>query len=268
MTQLELIERERVDPTELLERVVHEHKPVRSYCLVSGGNDSTAALLAAKDHVDAAVFLDTGTSLPGVEEHARRVAEKVGVEFLVYRTKADEYERMVLDHGFPGPHQHRIAYVRLKERPLDALVRDSKVKRMDRVLIVTGVRRHESVRRMGTTVDVSRKGAKVWAAPIIDMTKSDVHRARTAAGIEQSEVAALIHRSGECNCGAYAKPDERDELKLWFPEWFERIERLEGLARERGHGPLAEWGHTLRAGRNEGAPGIMCEGCEQTTLPV
>jgi tRNA(Ile)-lysidine synthase TilS/MesJ len=226
----------RVEPGDLLARAIEEHRPVATFAMISGGNDSTAALLATVEHVEitAAVFIDTGTSLPGVEDHARHVAEKVGVPFRAYRAPEGEFERMVREHGFPGPAQHRMAYVRLKERALDRLIAETKTHRLDRVLLTSGVRRQESIRRMGTAVELRRDGATVWAAPIIDWTKAECRAARERAGIGQSDVAALIHRSGECNCGAYAAPDEREMLATFFPEWDRRICRLEREAEALG----------------------------------
>lgn len=259
----------KIDADSLMRSAIKEHSPVKIFCLVSGGNDSTAALIASREYVDAAVYIDTGTSLPGVEDHARYVSEKVGVPFMVSRAPQGEFERMVRDHGFPGPRQHRIAYVRLKERALDDLVRNHKSHRLDRIMLVTGVRRQESSRRMGTSVPVSRSGAKVWVAPIIDYSKSEAAALRVAEGISQSDVAALCHRSGECNCGAYAAPGEREMLKSLFPSWFaQNIERLEEIAKDAGHGDLAKWGHCLRSGKDDGAPGPMCVGCESMRLDI
>ncbi len=35
------------------------------------------------------------------------------------------------------------------------------------------------------------------------------------AGLKRSPVVDLLHRSGECNCGAYAEPGELAEMKVW-----------------------------------------------------
>ena len=52
-----------------------------------------------------------------------------------------------------------------------------------------------------------------------------MRRYRGELELPQSDVAALMHRSGECNCGSYANPDEREMLASLWPRWFERTIR-------------------------------------------
>lgn len=250
-------------PLDILSSAIAEHRPARVVALVSGGQDSTATLLAVRELVDGAAYIDTGTALPGVREHVEHVCSTLDVELDVLSTPWSEFEAMVLEHGFPGPAQHRIAYVRLKERRVDELVRQHKRHRHDRVLLVTGVREQESTRRMGTTQTVYRDGAQVWVAPIIEWDRAMVRAACSTAGIAPSEVSALMHRSGECNCGAFARPGERHELELWFPEWWQRVEDLERRAARLG--VPATWGE--RPGKPVGGVGPLCSGCEQLELP-
>lgn len=221
----------KLDAEKVLTDAIVEHDPSHVFALFSGGNDSTVLTSWAKITIgrklDAAVFVDTGTALPGVREFVETFCEIRRLPLLVYEA-GDEYDRMVREHGFPGPSAHRFAYVRLKERQIDALVRDHKTHARDRIMLLTGVRRAESTRRMGTTAPVKRDGSQVWVAPLIDWTNDDMRAYRDRHRMEQSDVAALIHRSGECNCGAYAAPGEREELRSLWPEWWaDRIGPLE-----------------------------------------
>lgn len=247
----------KLDGDKLLCDAIAEHDPSHVFALFSGGNDSTVLTSWAKINfgakIDAAVFIDTGTALPGVREFVEAFCANRYLPLLVYEA-GDEYDRMVREHGFPGPGSHRFAYVRLKERQIDRLVRDHKTHRTDRIMLLTGVRRAESTRRMGTTAPVKRDGSQVWVAPLIDWTDDDMRAFREHHRMEQSDVAALIHRSGECNCGAYAAPGEREMLRSLYPDWWAR--RI---------GPLEEatgclWGDR----RNEPAEpaGPMCSTCE------
>ena len=65
--------------------------------------------------------------------------------------------------------------------------------------------------------------------------------------------------SGECLCGAFAKPDELEEIRLWFPEVAAQIDELQRDVRAAGHHPPFDtWGH------GEGKPspsGAMCSSC-------
>lgn len=179
--------------------------------------------------------------------------------------------KILLPLGFPGPAQHGRAYNRLKERLTEELHRELKgdAPRMARVLYVTGVRRAESARR-ATRQPVNRKGGRVYANPLIDWTTSRLHAYRREHGIPQSDVAALLHRSGECNCGAFAQPGEREMLQSLFPKWWnERIAPLEAEAEALGL-PFCKWGNRpepARAGATQEGPslfddaGELCSTC-------
>lgn len=247
----------KLDAERLLIDAIVEHEPRKVFALVSGGNDSTVLASWVKrtigHRLDAAVFIDTGTALPGVREFVEAFCANRYLPLLVYEA-GDEYARMVREHGFPGPASHRFAYVRLKERQIDALVRDHKEAARDRIMLLTGVRRAESVRRMGTTQPVRRDGAQVWVAPLIDWTDGDMRTYRLENGLEQSDVAALTHRSGECNCGAYAAPGEREELRSLWPEWFEA--NIAPLERAVG----SRWGD--KPSEQPQSVGPLCSTCE------
>lgn len=249
------------EPKALMDEAIAKWSPSHIIALTSGGGDSTAAMLAVRDYIDTAAYIDTGTALPGVRDHVEAVCSKLGVPLIVLETPWSEYESMVLEHGFPGPAQHRIAYIRLKERRLYDLIRQTKTKRSDRVLFSTGVRQGESTRRMGTTAALQHAKSFRWVAPIIDWDKAQVRAMTEAHGIKPSDVSALIHRSGECNCGAFAQEGERQMLAQLWPEWWARFEALEVKAKEAGK-PCV-WG--VRPGKPSEV-GPMCHGCEQMRI--
>jgi 3'-phosphoadenosine 5'-phosphosulfate sulfotransferase (PAPS reductase)/FAD synthetase len=162
--------------------------------------------------------------------------------------------------GFPGPGGHRFPYQRLKERQVDALVRDHKTHTRDRILLLSGVRHSESQRRMGT-FGVERVGAKVWCPPIVRWTPEHMREYRQRHDLPQSDVAALIHRSGECNCGAFAAPGEREMLAAFYPEWEREVAELEAEAQRRGIRGC-KWGQRPTERVAEAAPGPMCTDCQ------
>lgn len=258
-----------------------EHGPfVARVCLFSGGGDSTACLhyALAHDWVHEAAFVDTGTALPGVREHVEGVCADWDVPLTVWEA-GDAFERMVLGGtilsgsgeparplGFPGPAQHHRAYQRLKERQLRRLVAAKKTRPRDRVLFVSGVRRHESQRRAARPA-VTREGAIVWANPLTDWTEKQIRAYRAEHDLPVSDVSALMHMSGECGCGAFAAPGEREMRCDLFPEWGRWLDDLERRAREQGV-PHARWGE--RPDRREPdatVVGALCSSC-QTALDL
>jgi hypothetical protein len=89
-----------------------------------------------------------------------------------------------------------------------------------------------------------------------------MHAYRIKHQLPQSDVAALMHRSGECNCGAFAYPGEREDLRTFYPEWFEKnIATLEREAEALGI-PACRWG-AGGALPNEGeSAGPLCSDCQ------
>lgn len=242
-------------PESVIADAEERHGPfITRVCLFSGGNDSLATAHRCRDFYDELVWINTGTAVPGVAEFVQEAADWIGKPLRVYSAAEGEYRRIVLggaDHrgvekqplGFPGPMQHTRCYVNLKERAIEAMVREAKGghPRTARVLALTGIRRAESARRR-SRAEVTKRGSLVFANPLIDWTTRDLHAYREVHDFIESDVAALLHRSGECNCGAYAAPGEREMLRSLYPEWFaETIEPLEAEA-ERAGLECSRWG--------------------------
>jgi 3'-phosphoadenosine 5'-phosphosulfate sulfotransferase (PAPS reductase)/FAD synthetase len=226
----------RVDARDLMGEAVERFKPRKVVGLFSGGDDSSvlAHFAAAHGRLDAIVHLDTGTALPGVGEFVRDFCRQYDLPLLVY-SAGDAFRRMVAKHGVPGPGAHLYPYVWLKGRQIDRFVSEHKQAWGDRIVLLAGARRAESKRRMGKSVPLDRDGAQVWVNPLIDWSDHDMRTYRSEHRLPQSDVAAILHRSGECNCGAFAGPGEREELRSLYPRWFDaEIAPLERLARDRG----------------------------------
>lgn len=269
-----------LEPEQVLEQAAELGPFVARVCLVSGGRDSTVLAHRCRDAYDVLAFVDTGTALPGVAEHVRRVAELLEKPLRVLETPASEYDRLVcgsdrprsngapdVGAGFPGPALHGTCYARLKERQIERLQRELKegAPRAARVLMLTGVRRAESTRRRSRPA-VSRKHGRVFANPIVDWPSSRVAAYMAEHELPVSDVAALLHRSGECNCGAFAAPGERELLAALFPEWFAaRIAPLE--SRAAGLGLPAVWGARPDAPQRAAA-GELCSSCDANQLEL
>jgi len=262
---------ERIEPDELVAETKERFSPVATFCLFSGGNDSVVVAHRLRGQYDALVWIDTGTACPGVREHVISTAEWLGVPLKIYPAPDGAFEKVVLrkpGFGFPGPAQHSVAYHQLKDRAVEALVREHKVTRStQKVALLTGMRRQESQRRMGFRLAVRTKAAQVWCNPIIDWTNREMGAYRRSEALPESDVSALLHRSGECNCGAFAAPGEREQLQAIWPDWFDGlIGALERRARTEGK-QCAVWGEPRCFPGNPNEPGPLCSDCQLRMEP-
>jgi 3'-phosphoadenosine 5'-phosphosulfate sulfotransferase (PAPS reductase)/FAD synthetase len=271
----------REDPGQVVARARAEHEPVATWCLFSGGNDSTVLAHRCREYYDGLAWLDTGTAVPGVAEFVAEFANWIGKPLRVMHA-GDAFRKLVLGGdvrkngtvesgiGFPRPAMHTRSYKALKERQIKTLLREIKVghSRRARVLFLTGIRRAESQRRSKREPINRLAGtAAVFVNPLIDWTEEDMYRYRSEHSIPESDAAALMHRSGECNCGAFASAaEERAMLKLFYPEFFASIEALEAEAEAAGL-QWCRWGGYDQGGNRatdtkRQSVGLLCESCD------
>jgi 3'-phosphoadenosine 5'-phosphosulfate sulfotransferase (PAPS reductase)/FAD synthetase len=257
----------------MLDQAIAEHGgPERCkevWGLFSGGHDSLTATWVASHHPQftGVLHIDTGIGIEATRDFVRETCRERGWPLQVFRA-ADcgiYYEDLVLRWGFPGPPGHGVMYNRLKERALRKFIRSRKKGWWDRIVLASGCRRQESTRRMGHTEAIQREYARIWVAVIQDMTKSGVNDTVERAGLKRNQVVDLIHKSGECLCGAYAKPGELEELALWFPDVAARIRSLESLAETAGF----PWKWEGRPPKGYRTPktcetGHLCWSCDKT----
>lgn len=232
----------------VLDQAIAECRPKAVFGLFSGGHDSLSATYIASRHkaFTAAVHINTGIGIEATREFVRKTCTKRGWRLLEYKATENtnaagdadpqNYDDIVLQHGFPGPFLHNKMYNRLKERQLRRLERDFGATPSEPVLYVSGVRSQESVRRMRHTQVLQVEGRRVWVAPIHDFTKDDCGNVIKDAGLEFNPVVLHTGKSGECLCGAYAHPGELEEMRFWeeTKPAYERIKALEEKVRAAG----------------------------------
>jgi 3'-phosphoadenosine 5'-phosphosulfate sulfotransferase (PAPS reductase)/FAD synthetase len=225
----------------ILDEAVQLHRPTHLFGLFSGGHDSLCATHVASQHplFNGAVHINTGIGVDATNQFVVDTCRREGWALKQYLPPV-AFDDIVLKHGFPGPGGHFFMYIRLKERCLRQLVRDHKRDRNDRIMLVSGVRIEESARRMGHDETVYREGAKVWVAPILNWSSDDKNDYIEAQGLPRNPVVGALCMSGECLCGAFARPDEMVEIETFYPETARRIRDLEARAREVG--VHARWG--------------------------
>jgi len=214
-----------------IEQALAEYEPACLLALFSGGHDSVTSthLAAQQPTFRAVVHVNTGIGVEDTREYVRQVCRDQGWPLIEECAPSGWYERNCLTKGMPGgPIDHGIMYQRLKDDQVRAVVRRFKRRRGDTVGLVTGVRKSESDRRMRVHPEpVIRERAQLWINPILEWTASDVNTYMEQVGLPRNRVVDLLHRSGECLCGALANPDELEWIGEWYPEVAARIHRLE-----------------------------------------
>lgn len=251
------------EAVEWVAKAIEEHKPVAIFSLYSGGNDSAVLLDVTRRHfpqVDAIIHVNTGTGVPETTEHVRKTLDGIRWREL---TPPKPYEEVFIHrpiiNGLPGPGMHHIAFNRLKERAIEQLVADTKRCRMDRVMFLTGIRADESRIRMGYGDSIiDRKGAQVWVNPLYRWTNEEMRDYRAEFGLAENPVSANLHISGECLCGAYARPDELEMIRFFYPTVAARIDEWERAGREKG---LTYWKWGERRPDAIDGPARLCARC-------
>lgn len=253
----------------LIDEAVRKYRPRAVLSLFSGGHDSLTATAIATKHpaFTSVVHINTGIGIEQTREFVRNTCKEQGWPLKEYFAQAcgQDYREMVLKNGFPGPYGHRFMYIKLKERPLRQCIREFKKERHDRILLISGARSQESVRRMGHVEPVYEEGVRIWVSCIHDWSKIDCGNYIEQRGLKRNEVVDAIHKSGECLCGAYAKKGELDELAFFFPNVARAIRQLEEEVKAKGF----DWGWEGRPPKPSKAKiedmktGMLCIGCER-----
>ena len=233
----------------IIDEAVAQYNPLMCYSLLSGGHDSLVTTHVVCSHpkfyghrmaqgaLRSIVHIDTGIGVKETRQFVQDVCHYYSWPLKVCRAidyeRADGtpdpqiYEELVKQYGFPGPGHHQKMYDRLKGRPLNQLVRRSKQRRSDKIMLLSGVRQSESDRRMGYDHPVDVDGAKVWVNPCFYWSKEDCELYMKTHILPMNDVVRRLCMSGECLCGAFAKPGELEILRAEYPTTAEHIEAIE-----------------------------------------
>lgn len=269
MSDLDTIEPKEQEALAVLDAAIAAHAPSHVFALFSGGHDSlTATAITAKHPAfTAVVHINTGIGIEETREFVRDTCQLEHWPLIEMHPDAKTYGGLVAEKGMPGgPRAHSTQYYWLKQRQVRRLVREHKQGRHGRVMLTTGIRVEESQRRMAAvmSVPVHRIGAQVWVNPILDWTGVDCGRFIAAKGLRRNRVVDLLHRSGECLCGALAHHSEMVELERWFPQAAAELHGYEQLARLNGHLEDVWAGRLGRVHRQQGRMFDLplCQSCE------
>ena len=257
-----------------VERYRRNHA-IRAYVgMFSGGNDSTTMMHLMRPVLTHAGMANTTIGIEETRQFVRDTCQAWGLP-LIEKRPPDSYADLVTGRavnktgvnrgaaawsgGFPGPPMHNFFFVRLKQRCFEQLrselVRDP---RYERIVLIAGRRRQESERRKEVPF-YEPWGSAIWISPLAMWTALDVATYRTMhPDVPRNRVSDLLHMSGECLCGCYARPGELNEIGEWFPEVRAEIEALEAEVQASG-APANRcfWGR----GSGPGVSNKLCGNC-------
>lgn len=245
------------EPYEIIEKAIEQYRPVAAISLFSGGHDSYCAThihQTVSENKSFVGHINTGIGIDETRQFVRERCKAHGWKLKVvtpppYIPKPENrmpgidyenlpcYDAMAMHYGFPGPSKHHWMYARLKERPLRKMVREALEEaggrsRKDCVMLIGGMRKEESRRRMGYGVSIQKLGRFLWVSPCINWTKADQEAYMDENDLPRNPVKLAICISGECLCGAYASKTERLEIRNAFPDTHRRISLLEAKVAE------------------------------------
>nr|WTC12495.1 phosphoadenosine phosphosulfate reductase family protein [Streptomyces anthocyanicus] len=270
------------------------------FWLSSGGGDSGNLGHLLRGRYDAVLHVNTGTGIPETTQYVRDVAAAWGDVLHVLSPK-NSYEDLVLGRviastgpnagkraiwkGFPGPAGHKVMYRHLKDEPLMRFRREflgdqKRLPRAERrrVIYLGGMRWGESDKRFRNAEAIDADGSIVWVSPLVHWTDAHMREYRARHRCQQdhehakhrlcfdgalplNEVTEHIHMSGECLCGAYAKPGELDEVEFFYPETAQKLRSLERQAEAAGI-PACRWGQKPPGESAGPTPaGRLCSSC-------
>jgi 3'-phosphoadenosine 5'-phosphosulfate sulfotransferase (PAPS reductase)/FAD synthetase len=274
-------------PGDILADALVKARTDRFYVAVSGGTDSMMLLTVCAAHPAFAGVVHVNTGI-GLEETRQFVRDYCAARCYPYWevypwlvSKRDGrpnecYLDLVRMYGLPGKPLHDVFYGHLKSRALSFFGHQRKAEGVERVLLASGVRNDESVRRMKVHGARARtfydKAIGLWwTSPIFWANDRE-----KAAFIERYEVpkaraSQLIQMSGECLCGAMANPGDVRLLQRFYPSMWREIEFYQWFARKVGK--HCEWGVTPKAvgGQAQEAQRWkpLCTGClNRQQLPL
>ncbi|MER5608312.1 phosphoadenosine phosphosulfate reductase family protein [Micromonospora tulbaghiae] len=270
--------------------------PERAFTLFSGGGDSSILAHLMRERTDGLVHIRTGIAIPETWDYVQAVAADWAVTLHAIHPEVT-YQDLVLGRvtvksgrgkraagepvwkGFPGPAGHYLMYQRLKESALAAF-RNSITGgrgRGGQIVYVGGMRWAESDRRFANAEEYDQWGSVVWCSPLVWWTNSHMaeYRARYLCNdnhehafgrlcrpgtLPLSPVSEKLHMSGDCLCGAFAKPGELSEIEFWYPDTAAQIHALMDLAKAEGI-ERCVWGAGKQPGEKASKVGRLCRNC-------
>lgn len=260
---------------EIIDKAIADYQPYAIVLMLSGGDDSMAALHACKQLGVKIDFIMHGVTGTGIEETHEFVKHVVSNEPSRYieANAGSTYIDYVLRKGFFGVGEtaHSYSYHMLKwthfRREVSLNIRHKKRNR--NILFISGARRQESENRMKTMINPIKRvggGSNIWVNIINEWPNHAPVDFLEGCGIKRNPVSILLCTSGECGCGTMQSPGDAVERGYHFPKWKQWLESVSKAVRERGF--TWGWGEPMPkslAMEKKGQLNFfqpMCHGCK------
>lgn len=231
------------------------------YSLLSGGKDSWACAKYLQEHdlLLGCVALNTGINVPAWLPTLQAMCAKEGWPLEVYQTDV-VYEDLVRKYGFPGLSKHAWMVSYLKGRGV------AKFKKAHpKTPMASGVRVAESDRRTLNTLPISKWEGVTIYAPILNWSTAETWAYVKARGYERPDSYSKLGISGDCLCGSYAQPWERQAVATHYPEVDARLKVLENDPIVCAFKRRATWGWSKSKQRaKKGLEALVCAECGDT----
>lgn len=206
--------------------------------LLSGGKDSFACAkrLEQENRLLACAAIHTGIATPDWQDSVTALCKSQNWPLHIIKT-TDSYDRIVLKYGFPGPAQHGMFMNYLKGRAIRVFK-----KLFPGTMLASGVRAAESNRRALSTKPLSTFEGVQIIAPIYDWTTEQTWEFARSFEYKRPRAYSTLQISGDCLCGAFARPDEREAIAYWYPEINARFNALESQLDQTKESSKWGWG--------------------------
>lgn len=222
------------DAKRIVDKAIAKYKPKTILLGFTGGSDSlTLANVMEELNVPFTPFLlNTGIGVEDQRVFIREYCQKKGWALLEQKPVYKLYKQMVVQNGFPGPAMHTVMFRNLKEKSLRVINKSFD----EDTIVLSGVRVSESGKRKINIKNEMQVVDKIrWVSPIMNWDADDKEEYLEARGIELSHVSKSLGMSGECLCGAYAMPGEKEKLRsCGFMNEVKQIETLERITQALG----------------------------------
>lgn len=222
------------DAKRIVEMAIKKYNPKTILLGFTGGSDSlTLANVMEELNVPFTPFLlNTGIGVEDQRVFIREYCQKKGWSLVEQKPVYKLYKQMVVQNGFPGPAQHTVMFRNLKEKSLRVINAGFDCD----TIVLSGVRVAESEKRkINIKQEIQIVDKIKWVAPIMNWDSDDKTEFLEERNIELSHVSKSLGMSGECLCGAYAMPGEKEKLRsCGFLNEVKQIETLEKITQALG----------------------------------